>query len=168
MISRNHGVCSLTLPYRFPIEIFGRFQSRDDSAGWKPPLRSGGFQPPSFKCSGIRQNSCSTTPRNSWRIPLQLMAQQYPKFISECLKRVPLDYRQMALTLTPLGVTAGSPWRQPWGWESLIIRSPSGATDFACGKTGQTALPPHPGLTVWGQTYPTAYAVGYLLPSLRD
>ena len=73
----------------------------------------------------------------------------------------------MALTLTPLGVTAGSPWRQPWGWESLIIPSPGGATDFACGKTGQTALPPHPGLTVWMQTYPTAYAAGYLLPPLR-
>ena len=45
--------------------------------------------------------------------------------------------------------------------------SPGGATDFACGKTGQTALPPHPGLMVWMQTYPTAYAVGYLLPPLR-
>ena len=76
-------------------------------------------------------------------------------------------YQLMALTLTPLGVTAGSPWRQPWGWESLNIRSPGGATDFAYGKTGQTGLPPHPGLTVWMQTYPTAYAVGYLLPPLR-
>ena len=61
---------------------------------------------------------------------------------------MPLGDSPMALTLTPLGVTAGSPWRQPWGWESLIIPSPGGATDFACGKTGQTALPPHPGLTV--------------------
>ena len=74
---------------------------------------------------------------------------------------------QMVLTLTPLGVTEGSPWRQPWGWESLIIRSPGGATGFACGKMGQTALPPHPGLPIWMQTYPTAYAVGYLLPPLR-
>ena len=40
----------------------------------------------------------------------------------------------MALTSTPLGVTAGSLWRQPWGWESLLSEAPAGR--FLREKTG--------------------------------
>ena len=43
---------------------------------------------------------------------------------------------QMALTLTPAGVTAGSPWRKPWEWESFIIRSPGGGDRFCVQKKG--------------------------------
>ena len=43
---------------------------------------------------------------------------------------------QMALTLTPLGVTAGSPWRQPWGWKSLSYPKPQRGDRFCVRKNG--------------------------------
>ena len=48
----------------------------------------------------------------------------------------------MALTLTPLGVTAGSPWRQPWGWESLIVPSPAGRQILRAEKRGKPRYRP--------------------------